>query len=220
LYLLPKANDLSNNSKDDSLTTIILKVINEKKPRSVKHLINILQENSDFQEEDLLFQIIKLKDDGIVQLETDTSASVFNLASSLWYLLTIAFGAIAVLLVITISQNSYPWIYARIVFGLIFIFFLPGYALLRALFPVTVQDASLRSIETIEKTAMSIALSIALVSIVGLALYYSPFQLSLNAVVVSVFVLASFFATAGLLRKNKLSEEQRPLNNLIIAKKN
>lgn len=206
---------MSNDSRDNAFTQIILNVISERKPKSVEQLVNILKDIVDIQEKDILAQIIKLQDEGILRLEAERSYSSYNLSRSLWYLLTIALGAVAVVLVFTIPQNAYPWIYARNVLGLILVFFLPGYAFIRAFFPRTVEDASVKSIEMIEKAALSVALSIALVSIVGLALYYSPFHLDLSAIVVSVFVLASIFATTGLLRENKFSQRQRPLDKLV-----
>ena len=207
MYVLPKANSLSNISKDDAFRQIILKVISERKPKSIEQLVSMLKDTVEFQEEDLFAQITKLRDEGILKLEAERSSASYGFANSHWYLLTIALGVVAVVLVFTIPQNAYPWIYARNILGLTFVFFLPGYAFIKAFFPRKVEDTSAKSIEMIEKAALSVALSIALVSIVGLALYYSPLQLSLSAIVVSIFVLVSIFATTGLLRENNLSQQ-------------
>ena len=206
---------MSNISNDDAITPIILKVISERKPKSIEQLVSILKDTVECQEKVLFAQITKLQDEGVLKLEAERNSSSFSLFSSHWYLLTIALGVIAVVFVFTIPQNAYPWIYVRNIFGLIFVFFVPGYAFVRAFFPRSVGDTSVKSIEIIEKVALSVGLSIAIVSIVGLALYYSPFQLDLSAIVVSIFVLASIFATTGLLRENRLNQQQKPLEKLV-----
>jgi uncharacterized membrane protein len=201
---------LRNNSEAKDLPSTIIETIKERKPKSVEQLVSMLKDTVDFQEKEILAQIIKLQEEGILNLEAEVSFSSHNLANSLWYLLTIALGVVSVALVFTIPQNAYPWIYARNLFSLIFVFFLPGYAFIRAFFPRSVEETAGKSIQMIEKAALSVALSISIVSIDGLALYYSPFKLDLNAIVVSIFVLASIFATTGLLRANKL-QQQKPL---------
>jgi uncharacterized membrane protein len=114
---------------------------------------------------------------------------------------TIDAAAIAAAMVFAISENFYPWVYLRNVFGIIFVLFLPGYAFNKALFPVNISAKTPSGdFETIERFALSIGMSIALVSIVGLVLYYSPFGLNLTAVVLSLFGFTLIFATAGLFR--------------------
>ncbi len=211
-----KASSLSNNSTAKDLTKIIIKTIKERQPKSVEQLVSMLKGSVDVPEKELFAQIVKLQDEGVLKLEFEESFSSYSLSSSLWYLLTIALGVIAVASVFAIPQNAYPWIYARNILGLIFVFFLPGYAFIRAFFPSTVEDISVKSIEMIEKAALSVALSVAIVSIDGLALYYSPFKLDLNAIAVSIFVIASIFATIGLLRGNKVSQQQKVLDKLAL----
>ena len=200
-----KAISLSNNSEAKDLQSTIIRTIKERKPKSVEQLVSMLKDTTDFQEKDIFSQIMKLQDQGSLKLEANVSFSNYNLTNSLWYLLTIALGVVSVALVFIIPPGAYPWVYARNLFSLIFIFFLPGYAFLKAFFPRTAEETGAKSIEMIEKVALSVALSIAIVSIDGLTLYYSPFKLDLNAIVISIFVLASIFATTGLLRANKFS---------------
>src|SRR3989304_2036405 len=75
----------------------------------------------------------------------------------------------------------------RIVFGLPFVLFLPGYALIAALFPR--KD----DLDGIERIALSFGLSIAVVPLIGLALNYTPFGIRLVpiAIALSVFTVAS-----------------------------
>lgn len=56
----------------------------------------------------------------------------------------------------------------RIIFGIPLVLFLPGYALIAALFP------GKNDLDTIERIALSFGLSIAIVPLIGLALNFTP----------------------------------------------
>ncbi|MGA3059133.1 MAG: DUF1616 domain-containing protein [Candidatus Bathyarchaeia archaeon] len=196
------------NSKFKDLTETILGVIREKKPQSVKQLTTMLKETLNLPEREILDAILKLQAQGIIKLEDQglksRSFAPFATGELLWYWLTIAAGALTTILVFTVPENLYPMIYVRNFFGLVFVLFLPGFAFVKALYPANLPGKiSSESIETIERIALSVGLSIALVSIVGLLLYYSPWDLSLPATVISLFVFTSICATAGMFRSTK-----------------
>jgi len=204
---------LNSNSKTNNITETIIKVINEQKPQSVKQLIAILKERFDLDEKVMLESVLKLQTEGIINLEDEALQSqslttYLKTSPARWYWLTIVAGAITAALVFTISENDYPWFYARNVFGVIFVLFLPGYAFTKALFPVNMPaKTSTKDLETILQIALSIGMSIALVSIVGLLLYYSPWGLYLTPIVLSLFALTLAFATAAVVRKYDIKRE-------------
>ncbi len=101
----------------------------------------------------------------------------------------------------------------RIAFSLIVLLFCPGYVLLDVLFPVR------KEIKPIERIALSIGLSIAVVSVFGLVLHYTPLGLG----VVSVFFTTVFFifiltAVSWFRSGKKLSEEgqEKPVGSVCI----
>ena len=63
---------------------------------------------------------------------------------------------------------------ARIVLGVLFVLFFPGYTLVAALFPAR------NSIGRIERLALSFGLSIAVVPLIGLGLNYTPWGIRLT----------------------------------------
>ena len=204
---------LSSNSKASNLTGTILKVINEKKPQSVKQLTTMLKESLDLEEKVILESVLKLQAEGVIKLE-DQALQSGNLATylktseALWYWVTVAAGAITAALVFTVSENVYPWFYVRNFFGVIFVLFLPGYAFTKALFPVNMPaKTSTKDLETIERITLSMGMSIVLVSIVGLLLYYSPWGLNLTPIVLSLFALTLVFATVAVARKYNIKRE-------------
>ena len=91
----------------------------------------------------------------------------------------------------------------RIVLGLIFILFLPGYALIAALFP------SGKSIDWIERLALSFGLSIAVTPLIGLVLNYTPWGIRLEPIVASLTLFIFAMCGVAYLRRMKLPVEER-----------
>lgn len=90
---------------------------------------------------------------------------------------------------------------ARIVVGLLFILFSPGYALMAALFPKKAP------IGTVERIALSFGLSIAVVPLIVLILNYTPWGIRLNPILFCVtlfIVIASAIALSRRWRVPKL----------------
>jgi hypothetical protein len=207
-----KDRPLSSNLKTNDLNEIILRVINENKPQSVKQLTTILKETLDLEEEKILESVLKLQAEGLINLESQalqsqSLATYLKTGEALWYWVTIALGAVTAAMIFTISEDFYPWIYARNVLGVIFVLFLPGYAFIKALFPVNMPiRTSTENLEAIERFALSLGMSIALVSIVGLLLYYSPWGMELTAIVLSLLALTVVFATAAIIRQHQVSK--------------
>jgi len=208
-----KERILNSNSKTNNITETIIKVIDEQKPQSVKQLITMLKESLDLDEKVILESVLKLQTEGVINLEdqalqSQSLTTYLKTSQARWYWLTIAAGAITAALVFTISENSYPWFYARNVFGAIFVLFLPGYAFTKAFFPVNMPaKTSTKDLETIVQIALSVGMSIALVSIVGLLLYYSPWDLNLTPIILSLFALTLAFATVAVVRKYNIKRE-------------
>ena len=88
----------------------------------------------------------------------------------------------------------------RNILGLPLVLFLPGYALIAALFPAK------SDLDGIERTALSFGLSIAVVPLIGLGLNYTPWGIRLLPILISLSIFT--FAMCGLayLRREKLPE--------------
>jgi uncharacterized membrane protein len=205
---------LKSNPKTDELTEAIIRTIKEKEPQSVRQLATLLREQG-YKEKETLEVITSLQSQGVIKLEDVSLKTVYNISDAAWYLLTIAIGTITSVLVFLIPAGFYPWVYMRNILGVLFVLFLPGYTFTRAILRFKKpESADSNSLEVIENIALGFALSLALVSIIALALYYSPVGLNLNTIVVSLFVFTSIFASIGLFRENKVNQRDRPLVKL------
>jgi uncharacterized membrane protein len=93
--------------------------------------------------------------------------------------------------------------FLRVLFGIPMILFIPGYALIAALFP------GARDIDGIERTALSFGLSIAVVPLTALALNYTPWGIRLDPVVISLSILTIGLCLIAQYRRARLAPEER-----------
>jgi uncharacterized membrane protein len=91
----------------------------------------------------------------------------------------------------------------RIIIGLPFILFIPGYILVFALFPTK------KPIDIIERIALSFGLSIAIVPLIGLGLNYTIFGIRLEPILFFIFIFIIGVGTIGLYRWFKTSPDKR-----------
>jgi uncharacterized membrane protein len=91
----------------------------------------------------------------------------------------------------------------RVPVGLVMVLFLPGYALIAALFP------RCDDLDGIERVALSFGLSIAVVPLIGLGLNYTPWGIRLTPVVLSLSCFTIALLTAAHVRRAMLPSEER-----------
>ena len=103
-----------------------------------------------------------------------------------------AFLVVACLLSVYGSNLTPALAVLRVILGSIFTLFLPGYSLIEALYPRGDE------LSPLERLALSIGLSLALVPLVGLLLNYTPWGIRLNPImaVLSTLTLALLFISA------------------------
>nr|WP_277552416.1 DUF1616 domain-containing protein [Halobaculum sp. YSMS11] len=108
----------------------------------------------------------------------------------------------------------------RVVFGLAFVLFVPGYALISALFPeageLPEEDADTDSgerapagIDGIERVALSFGTSIAIVPLIGLVLNFTPFGIRLAPIVISVGGITLLFVAVAAQRRRALPASEQ-----------
>jgi uncharacterized membrane protein len=118
-----------------------------------------------------------------------------------WFWATILLAVATTATVFAVPEDSYPLVYLRYLLGVVFVLFLPGYTFIKALFPTQVPvKTSSESIDAIERVALSLGMSLALVPIVGLLLNYTPWGVRLTPITLSLLALTVAFALAALLR--------------------
>jgi peptidoglycan/LPS O-acetylase OafA/YrhL len=111
----------------------------------------------------------------------------------IWLWLVLGLAAASAALALLAAEP--PLLYLRYVLGTLFVLFLPGYALVEALYPRGDE------LSPLERLALSIGLSLAVVPLVGLVLNYTPFGIRLEPVVASLAALTAALAVYAAYRK-------------------
>lgn len=103
----------------------------------------------------------------------------------------------------------------RVLIGLAFVLFVPGYALVAALFPASRRsrderdDSEGRGLTWFERLSLSVGSSVAMLPFVGIALDRTPYGIDLTPVVVSVSVLTIVVTVVAAWRRRNVPPEDR-----------
>ena len=198
--------------KEQSEKTIdqhIIDIVRKNHPKTVNELVKLVQPKYPIPEKEILERILHLQNQGKITLKSHESpvtpvlrSYIFSTKAN-WYWTIIAVAAATAALVFMVPENVIPIVYARHLVGSIFVLFLPGYSLIKALFPT-------KELDNIERLALSIGMSLALVGITGLLLNYTPWGIRTTPVTLSLLALTTVFATAATIREHqaKLKESQ------------
>ena len=124
---------------------------------------------------------------------------------TLYLSLTVSLGT---LLVVYALPDDFPLVVFRWVLGSVFVLFIPGYVAVEALFPKG------RELDGIERLALSVGLSLALVPFVGLLLNYAPWGIRLDPIMISLTILTAGLTLVALARRFRLSVERFELREI------
>lgn len=94
----------------------------------------------------------------------------------------------------------------RIILGLPFILFIPGYILIFVLFPAKKTE---KGIDIIERIALSFGLSIAIVPLIGLGLNYTHWGIRLEPILLSIFLFILILGLLAIYRWFKTNPKDR-----------
>jgi hypothetical protein len=195
----------NKNPKAQTLNKTIIQIINEKHPKTIQQLVELIQQQQapfPLPKEEIIKHILNLQNQGKLTLKEDSVfipmslKSYFLSSRSYWYWIIIALALTTTTIVFIIPEDVVPFIYIRNVLGIVFILFLPGYSLIRLLF-------STKELNLIERVALSIGMSLALVPIIGLILYYTPLGITTTPITLSLLALTTIFATAAITREHQ-----------------
>lgn len=124
---------------------------------------------------------------------------------ALWFW-TIFLFILATVLIIAVSQRLPLLIYARYVLGSIFVLFIPGHVLVESLYP------SEEQLTPLERTALSIGLSLSVTSLIGLILNYTYWGLKLSSVLLVLILFTVTLLLVAAYRKYSIIELRRRID--------
>jgi uncharacterized membrane protein len=126
-----------------------------------------------------------------------------------WFWITMIVVVATTITVFTVPENSrVPLVYMRYALGFVFVLWLPGYTFIMALFPTQVPiKTSSESLDVVERIALSLGTSLALVPIVALLLNYTPWGIRPTPITLSLLALTVVFALVAAVRDYQTKAE-------------
>ena len=208
---------------EDALDRQIIRTVEIAKPENVQQLVDQVQALSSKSKQEILNRIMHLQQEEKIRLKPPQTPTPEKFRSYLrsnhavWYWITMTLTLATTLIVFVVPEDDFPLVYARYALGIVYILWLPGYAFIKALFPQTLPFARAlahslgtteKNLDTIERVALSLGMSIALVPIIGLLLNYTPWGIRLTPTVLSLTALTIIFATAAIVREHQIGIKQ------------
>ncbi len=179
---------------------LILATIRREHPSTVGELWLMLRARDGADEESFVETVQRLAAEDVFALRRPNYRFerfldyLFTLSVSGWLWATFAAVLLSVLVVAIIPASS-SLSPVRWGLGLLFVLYLPGFALLRLLYP---EGSRLRGVELL---ILNVGVSLAVVPLVGLILNFTPWGIRLEPVVASLALFTMCFAAAGALRE-------------------
>ena len=208
---------------EDALDRQIIRTVEIAKPENVQQLVDQVQALSSKSKQEILNRIMHLQQEEKIRLKPPQTPTPEKFRSYLrsnhavWYWITMTLTLTTTLIVFVVPEDDFPLVYARYALGIVYILWLPGYAFIKALFPQTLPFARAlahslgtteKNLDTIERVALSLGMSIALVPIIGLLLNYTPWGIRLTPIVLSLTAFTIIFATAAIVREHQIGIKQ------------
>jgi putative Mn2+ efflux pump MntP len=199
-----------NQTKKDQIKRSILETIRTEKPATTKHLVNLIQEQTTLPKDEITKILLELENENslhFIKQEFPTPQSTRKYLFSekaTWYWTIITVAIATSIAVFTIPEDSYPVVYLRIILGTIFVLFLPGFTLIKALFPTKAPiQLSSENMDSVERIALGLGTSLALTPLVALVLNYTPWGIRLTPLTLSLLALTLVFASVAILREHQ-----------------
>ena len=207
---------MPNSQNSNEIDEHIVALVKKAKPKSVRELVSQVRQRYPISEKEVLARITYLQEQQKVTLVAPDIGALPNLnngpysGASFWYWATNAAIAATIFVVLTIPESLYPMVYLRYFLGSVFILWLPGYALVKALFPTELPVKTTdKTLDSIERAALSIGLSLALVPMVGLVLNYTPWGITIVSVTLSLAASTASLATIAVVREYQAERNRR-----------
>jgi hypothetical protein len=218
---------LAKKNSEEELDRQIILVVETAKPENVQQLVDLVQAMSSKSKQEILNRILQLQKEERIHLKPARTPTIGKFTSylrsnqALWYWITMTLTIVTAIVIFTVREDAFPLAYARNVLGTVFVLWLPGYAFIKALSPQNLPfakglarsvETSEKSLDAIERIALSVGMSLALVPIVGLLLNYTPWGINLTPLVLSLLALTAVFATAAIIREHQTqtTQEHKP----------
>jgi len=177
----------------------VLRLLRRGEERRLEELVQEAQRRLRLRPDRAARAVYTLRELGFVEFrDPDPPKSFFGFlfsSRSTWFWLLVTAVALTDVS-IALSDLLPPLRYLRYVLGSVFVLYLPGASLIELLYPKG------EDLTQLERLALSIGLSLAIVPLVGLVLNYTPWGIRLNPIVISLTFLTLALSIGAVARKH------------------
>lgn len=179
---------------------LIEKALRSKSPKTIAELAQAVRDESALDDVEFVKTVKAMAKDGTLVLQepiyqVDSALDyLFTPTLSMWLWLALGLTILAIIAVLSVP-DLFPFNIFRWVLGSIFVLYLPGYAFLQCLFPKSSE------IDNLERFALNVGVSLALVPLIGLLLNFTPWGIRLPSVTASLGAFTVVFALSAAARK-------------------
>ena len=183
----------------DDFDQALIKIIGDEHPQTLEEAVRLVSLKFPENEKSVMERVLRLESEGKISFEKRSASVPSSLTEYFlsdwvrWFWAVFSLAVLASIMVFFVPEDSFPLVYVRYLFGAVFVLFLPGYCLIKALF-------SSKELDNIERLALSVGLSLALVPLVGLLLNYTPWGIRTTPVTFCLLGLTLVFASAAVVR--------------------
>jgi len=190
----------SQSQPKPSLRDVVRNTIRSEHPKTVAELAQLVSADGTVYEDEFMAALKEAVSEGGIELKQTS----YNLESALDYLFTITISgwfwatmilAVSAILSVAFVPDAFPVNVIRWVLGSVFVLYLPGYTLIQFLF------SEKKELDSLERFALSVGLSLAVVPLIGLILNYLPWGIRLAPITVSLSLFVVSFAILAAARK-------------------
>jgi hypothetical protein len=201
---------LKQQTNKEELKNIILEMVAKEMPKNTAVIVQYMLKKYNLSSRTTTQLLMELENEAklsFINPEIMMSHSLKEFVFSqkaFWYWEIIALSIATLVSVVTIPEGKYPLAFVRVVLAGTFLFFLPGYVLIKTLFPKTLPfKTAAQGLDNIERITLSIGMSLVLTTLLGLILNFSQWGIRLTPLVLSLglLVLTIAFGTVAVFRE-------------------
>jgi len=177
----------------------LIKIFESRQPETLEEAIRLASLKFSESYDSIMERILGLEREGKISFEKPITMSISSFITYLfsgrshWFWIIFGLAIVASFVVFVVPENSFPFMYIRYFFGSLLVLFLPGYTFLKGSF-------KLQDLGIIESFALSLVLSLAIVSLVGLLLNYTQWGIRVEPVTSCLFAFVFVFSFLGVVR--------------------
>jgi len=176
----------------------VLNVIRHTKAQTLKETVNEVAAKLNLKKHEAAKHIHNLWKKGEIELEDPNPPKTFKQyifsTYGAWFWTIISLITLTATAIYMLPQKP-PYAYIRYTLGTLYILYLPGHTLIETLYPKE------EDLQPLERLALSIGLSLALVPLVGLVLNYTPWGIRLTPIFTVLATLSTVLAATATMRK-------------------